>query len=356
MTYKKIILGFILTYFFVSFFALGRLSAAPKQYMVIKEAFKTYWNDDDNIDSPAFWQSPDGMTNYLIATSKAKHNLFLFNAENGRFIKTIGREGVGNLEFNRPNGIWVIDNLLLVCERDNKRIQVISLPEFVSIGFIGDGILRRPYGLSVYKQDNSYKMFVTDQYEADDESYLPLNQLNERVKSFSFEITNRKLKWNHIKSFGDTSGAGLLFIVESIYADPLNNNILIAEEDKNQNIIKVYDLNGNFKNLIVGKKQFEYQAEGIALFDCGNGEGYWFCTDQDFYKTGNNTIHIYDRKSLNYITSFITGRTDNTDGIWLTQNSFGNFQKGALFCVDDDGGVGVFDLAKILETLNLKCN
>lgn len=328
---------------------------AEGDYKTIDEEYITYWNENDNIDSPAFWQSKDGKQNIIIATSKNKHNLFIYDAINGQIINKIGKEGYLKGEFLRPNGIWVIDDYLFVCERDNHRIQVLSLPNFESIGFLGDNILKRPYGLSIYKQNNEFIMFVTDQYENEDGSYNELKTLNERVKKFSFTINNNVIKWNHLKSFGDTQGRGILFIVESIYADPINNNVLIAEEDKNQNIHKIYDLEGKFKNLEIGDDLFNYQAEGIALYDCGNGNGYWFCMDQDYYLTKKNTVHIFDRKTLKYITSFITGKTENTDGVWLTQTPFGNFKKGAFFAVHNDGGVGVFDLEKIMNELNLEC-
>ncbi len=347
----RILLGLsLLALIFVS-----DLQSANKKKTVIKEVYTTLWNDDDNIDSPAFWQSKDKKQNLLIATSKNKHNLFVYNAENGKTIKQVGKEGKGELEFDRPNGIWEIDDYLFICERDNHRIQVLSMPDFKFVGFIGANELRKPYGLSIHKQGGEYIMFVTDQYEGEDGAYLPLEQLNERVKKFSFTINNNKVNYKHIKSFGDTKGPGILFIVESIYADPVNNNLMIAEEDKNQNVHKIYDLEGNFKNLVIGDDLFDYQAEGIALLDCGNGNGYWFCMDQDFYLTNNNKINIFDRKTFEFVGSFITGKTDNTDGIWLTQKSFGKFKQGALFAVHNDGGVSAFDLGTIIRTMKLNC-
>jgi len=328
---------------------------AGSDYKTINEEYITYWNDDDNIDSPAFWQSKDGRQNIIIATSKNKHCLFIYDAITGQIIQKVGKRGSEKGEFNRPNGIWIIDDLLFICERDNHRVQVLTLPNFKSIGFIGENTLKRPYGLSIYKQNSEFILFVTDQYENEDGSYSELSTLNERVKKYSCRLNNNSFESKHLKSFGDTQGRGILFIVESIYADNVNDNIIIAEEDKNQNIHKVYDLEGNFKNIEIGDDLFEYQAEGIALYDCGNGTGYWFCMDQDYYLTKRNTVHIFDRKSLKYIISFITGKTENTDGIWLTQIPFGNFKKGAFFAIHNDGGVGVFDLEKIITELSLEC-
>ncbi|MBX3042516.1 MAG: phytase [Candidatus Kapabacteria bacterium] len=334
------------------------IEQSNKEFPVISEEFLSPWNDDDNIDSPTFYQTADGR-NLIIATSKAKHNLFIYNAENGELVKTIGKEGNGQMEFARPNGIWVIENLLLVCERDNHRIQVINLKDFSHVGFIGEEYLKYPYGITVYKNsDDEFTLFVTDNYEGEnDEAYPHYYKLNERVHKYSFKYdeSNRNFESKLIKKFGDTSGPGMLWVVESIYADPDNNRLLIAEEDKNNLGIKIYDLEGNFTGIIIGDDEFEYQAEGIALYDCGNGEGYWFCTDQDYYNLGNNTFHIYDRKSMKYLSSFISKTSGNTDGIWLSQLPFGKFNKGIFIAVHNDGGVGIFDLNNILNTLNLKC-
>lgn len=332
-----------------------------KKYPVVKETAMTPWNDIDNIDSPTFYQSEDGKTNLLIATSKANHNLWVYNPETGDFIKTIGHKGKELGEFKRPNGVWVIDDYLLVCERDNHRVQILKLPDFEPIGTVGQSDLLYPYGLTVYKDKAGvYQMYVTDNFEGENDAPYPtFDKLNNRVHHYSFSISSGKLDWKLEKKFGDTKGKGMLWVVESIYADPENNNLLIAEEDKNNLGIKVYDLKGNFKGVIISevndKDLFVYQAEGMALYDCGNGEGFWIATDQDYYKTKNNTFHFFDRKTFDYIGSFISEKTDNTDGCWLTQKPFGKFDKGAFFAVHDDGGVGIINWKDIEATLKLKC-
>lgn len=148
---------------------------------------------------------------------------------------------------------------------------------------------------------------------------------------------------------------GVFFKYTYTYSEAYINKRLPANYANAIVLFENDDLDGKFKNIEIGDDLFEYQAEGMALYDCGNGNGYWFCMDQDFYLTKKNTVHIFDRKTLTYITSFITGKTENTDGVWLTQTPFGNFKKGAFFAVHNDGGVGVFDLEKIITELNLEC-
>ncbi len=321
------------------------------QYDIISE-----WNDEDNIDSPALWISDDGNQALVIATSKERHNLFVYDANNLKLLKQIGKQGGGQLEFDRPNGIWVLDNYLFVCERDNHRVQVISLPDFSFVGFVGDNSLIRPYGLSVTKNNDFYNLFVTDNFEVENQTYPPYNMLNQRVQHYQFKIQNNSLvDINLENSFGDTLGRGQLMIVESIYADPQYNRLLIAEEDKNQNVVKIFDMKGRFLQQEIGEDLIQYQAEGIMMYDCGNGNGFYFLTDQDYYKTNNNTFHIYSRKDLKYIGSFISDKIQNTDGIWVTNRKFGNFDNGALIAVNDDGGVAIIDIRKIFNTLKIDC-
>jgi 3-phytase len=278
--------------------------------------------------------------------------LAVYDAATGKRINSFGTLGKGKEQLSRPNGIWVIDSLLIIVERDNKRIQVFTLPEFKSLGFIAENKLKKPYGLYVFKTGNNYNLYVTDQYEIQEDSIPPDSLLGERVQYYTFTVNGNKLNSSLVKKFGDTTGEGVLKVVESIYADPQNDNLLIAEELETDTYIKVYSLDGTFKNKVVGKGLFKYQAEGMALLDCGNGTGYWICTDQSKH---DNTYYVFDRKTLEKVTFFKLPNTSNTDGVWLTQKPFGNFTEGAFFAVNNDGGVNAVGIREIIEKCKLKC-
>src|SRR3546814_3545447 len=80
---------------------------------------------DDNIDSPAAWAAPDGRV-LVIATAKATDRLVVYDGATGETLRHVGRSGAGEGEFDRPNGVAVVDELLFVVERDNRRVQVRS--------------------------------------------------------------------------------------------------------------------------------------------------------------------------------------------------------------------------------------
>ncbi|MDZ7691796.1 MAG: hypothetical protein U5K69_11835 [Balneolaceae bacterium] len=91
--------------------------------VVLKEVFHTDRDEGDNVDSPAVWHGPDGQ-HWLLATAKEGDTIIASDATDGSLIQRFGGSGTGSGQFERPNGIAVIDDLVLVVERDNRRIQV----------------------------------------------------------------------------------------------------------------------------------------------------------------------------------------------------------------------------------------
>lgn len=319
---------------------------------VVKEAFLSNYNDADNVDSPTFWQGSNG-ENWLIATSKSKNDLIIYDAFDGKLIKRFGKTGNAPGEFLRPNGIFTIDNLCLVVERDNKRVQILQLPDFKPLGFIASDRLSKPYGLWVNKDTAGYNLFITDLH-ADEDLPMPADSiLAQSVLQYKFNITDGVLNSHFIRYVGEKSGTGVTKIVESIVADPVNDNLFIAEEMPGATFINVYGLtDGKFRNQTIGQGIYKYQAEGFTIFDCGNGSGFIIGTDQD---KKNNTFHVFDRKTFKYLGSFHGETVQNTDGVWLTQISSPKFPNGVLYAVNNDGGVAAFNWNDIATKLNLKC-
>jgi 3-phytase len=88
----------------------------------------------------------------------------------------VERRGSGAEAFQR------LGDLLVVVERDNRRLHVLSLPDFTHVSFIGAEELRRPYGITVTAGPEIY---ATDNFDAPDHrSMLSKNlarTLDERV-------------------------------------------------------------------------------------------------------------------------------------------------------------------------------
>jgi 3-phytase len=322
---------------------------------VLEEVFTTLRDESDNVDSPALWHGDDGQ-NWLLATAKEGNVIIVYDAASGEQIHRIGGTGNDLGGLSRPNGIAVIDNYAVVVERDNRRIQVFSLPDFRPLGVFGETVLRMPYGVAIDHFEGEYHIYVTDNYETPEEETPPADSLGQRVQHFTFTVQNNQVNANHIKAFGDTSGEGVLYKVESILVDRVYDRLLIAEEHEEHRNVKLYDLKGNFTGQVIPHKYFFYEPEGIVVWECEtDNSGYYIIVDQGKI---NNTFQVFDRKTLEYAGGFGGKLTRNTDGIAITQKTFGSFKYGAFYPVHNDGSITAISWEDIAETLNLRydCN
>jgi 3-phytase len=306
----------------------------------------------DNIDSVVSWTSPGGQT-WLFASAKDVDNLVVFDADTGANLRRVGESGSAPGQFDRPNGISVIDDLLFVVERDNHRVQVLSLPDFKPLLVFGAAELRVPYGLWIERTSaDELDVYVTDSYQLADGTPPPLEQLAERVKRYRLIQREGRIEATHVASFGDTSSSGALRWVESIYGDRGNGRLLIAEEYmETGSTLRVYDMAGQYLGIDLDPSHFDGQAEGIALWSCADGSGYWVATDQ---RDDGNRFQVFDRITLKHLGSFSGRNTRNTDGIHLQSTPTTAFPRGVFFAVHDDQAVSAFDWRDIAGALGLR--
>jgi 3-phytase len=328
-----------------------RALAAVPPPVTIAEAYLTRPDTTADIDSPAVWHGPAGQ-HWILVTAKATDVIRVVDASTGALVRDVGGEGKEPGRFDRPNGIAVADDFVFVVERDNRRVQVLTLPEFRPIGSYGGRELIKPYGITVRRHGpGDYDTWITDNYELSEGQIPPDSALGRRVKQFRVTVDSTVREAELVRSFGATSGPGVLRVVESLQADPPNGRLLIAEELEGRSQIKVYDLDGRFAGDTIPSRFFPHQAEGIALYWCGERDGYWIATDQGY---DANTFHLFDRQSLAHRGSFRGPATLNTDGIALTQVAVPGFPAGFLVAVHDDANLSVFDWTAIGRALGLR--
>ena len=318
---------------------------------VIAEAWVSTANAADELDSLAVWPTEDGHT-WLIATAKSSHSLVVYDAGTGERLRSVGGPGKGPLQFDRPNGIAVFGDLLFVAERDNHRVQVLQLPGFVSLGMVGEDVLKVPYGLWLRETGpDELEIFVTDSFMTDfrTRELPPMAELDQRVKRFEVRIDDDgKLQSRYLGSFGDTTEAGALRMVESIAGDAVNDRLLIAEEDRRVgSTLREYDLEGMYRAHSL--PLFDADAEGVALWTCDAGEGYWIGVDQ----LQPTIFRLFDRTTLKPVKTFSGQVVANTDGQVLYAVGTPRFPAGALYALHDDKAVAAFDLRDIVRALGL---
>lgn len=333
------------------------LATANVRHATVREAFITPLTPDDNVDSPALWHAPSGAA-VLLATAKQTGRLVRYDGDTGAANGSVGTAGSQPGQFDRPNGIFVVDDLVFVVERDNRRVQVLRAPDFRPLGSFGTDELQQPYGIWLQRDGaHRYDVLVSDAYmagkdAAGDDIVPPLAQLDRRIRRYAVDIAGDTLTANLRASLGATSADGAIRIPESLWGDPAHDRLLIAEEDtRTGTAVRDYDLSGRYRDRTLGLGLFKAQAEGIALWQCADGSGYWITTDQ--YKD-RSLFHVFDRVTLRHLGAFAGATVANTDGIWLHQAGTARFPNGVFYAVHDDQGVGAFDWADVAKALQLR--
>ena len=308
----------------------------------------------EELDSIATWVTEGGGT-WLLATGKSTHRLSLFDGDTGEAIRTIGSRGEAPGEFNRPNGLAVFGDVLFVVERDNHRVQLLSLPDLRPQALFGAGELRSPYGIWLHETaPGELEAFVTDSFMYGERYDVvpPAEELSQRVRRYRLRFDDQgHLDAAYLGAFGETTGPARLNMVESIAGDPAHDRLLVAEEDRSSpSNLHVYGFDGQWTGRSLPEGTFSGEAEGVVLWSCTATSGYWLAVDQQAPLTW---FHLFDRTTLAPVGSFHGASTANTDGIALHAPATPRFPGGALYAVHDDRAVSAFDLRDIVAALDL---
>lgn len=322
--------------------------------VAITEAFVTDAHANEQLDSLATWPTEDGRL-WVIATAKATHRLKVFDGDTGELLRDVGGRGDAPGRFNRPNGIAVHGDLVFVVERDNRRVQVLLLPTFEPVGQFGGAELRSPYGLWLHETGpGQLEVFVTDSFMLGERYDVvpPLEQLDQRVRRYRVTVDDQGgLLAREAGSFGSTQPDTALRMVESIAGDAAAGRLLIADEDRrHRSTLYEYRFNGRATGRRVPDTSFGAEAEGIALWSCPGGGGYWVAVDQLMPLA---EFHLFRRDALTPVGSFRGGTVSYTDGIALHAAPTRAFPGGALYAVHADRAVAAFDLREVVDALRL---
>jgi 3-phytase len=327
--------------------------------LTVAEAWESARTPAEELDSLATWTTQDGGT-WLIASAKSSHRLVVYDGATGAQLRTVGGKGSASGQFNRPNGVAVFGDRLYVVERDNHRVQVLALPGFDPVGSFGADVLRSPYGIWLNETEpGELEAFVTDSfmYGPRFDVVPPFAELDQRVRRFRVQFDQAgALRTHYNGSFGATDPATGLRMVESLAGDPAADRLMIADESRTDDnghrgsTLREYTLAGVATGRSMPQGSFAAEAEGVALWNCPDGGGYWIAVDQLAPLT---VFHLFDRDSLAPRGSFQGKVTAYTDGVALDATASARFPGGALYAVDNDDAVAAFDLRDVVQALGL---
>lgn len=317
--------------------------------VTIAERFTTPSMPAQELDSLALWRPPGGNP-WLLATAKNGARVMVFDALTGAVLGSL-QPPPQQPPLLRPNGIAVAGDAALVVDQQRARVDVLRLPDGARIASIGEGLLRNPYGIWARPlADGSLSVYVTDSYRLEGGRMPPAQQLGERVRQFRV-WPGQDWRVRHLRSFGATSGPGMLLTVESIAGDPRHDRLLVAEEEPGApSGLRVYRMDGTFTGTTIDSGVYQRQAEGLALVACADGSGYWIGSDQ--HATAQR-FHVFDRASLRWLGAFGGERVRDTDGLAFAPGPLPGFPHGALYAQHDNRAVVAFDWRDIATALAL---
>ncbi len=315
-----------------------------------------------NVDSCAVWVAPHPEDSLLFVTEKDGDRIEVWRAATGKvyplrpFLGGIA-DGSGPGEFDRPNGVWVLyhvpfaqgfQDILLVTDQNNDRVQIIRLPELEYFGEFGNGQVGKGYGISWYQDGTDFFVYISDEE--------PPDEFPGKIKKYRLRPDGNRLGADFLFGFGSSGGEPNLSNVESIGADYSNNRLHVCGDEGGDRIY-VFRLDGNYTDIDYGEPEFQNDQEGINIYDTGEGQGYLVVSDQ-FTNGSRNEFEVFNRVSLASLGYFKSKsgdpiRTENTDGAYLEQRPIPGLPNGAFYAVNDDKNVHVYDWTDIAQAMNL---
>jgi myo-inositol-hexaphosphate 3-phosphohydrolase len=260
-----------------------------------------------NIGDPCFWADPaDPAGTLVFVTAKDSGLVEVFNLASGTLVGTIPG-------FGRPDNCAVEGDLLLTTDRTARHVSVHHLPDLTLLRTFGED-MKEPQGIDVLTRPAPL-VYVTD--HADSSVHVYALDTGALVRSFPTGFGTP------IESILVDDRQGRVFLVGGAKSPPRSFSWFTPEGALVQE---------------VGRKAFDEDAEGMALYACGDG-GYIVAADQ---RATGTEFEVFDRVSLGHLGTFRLedgqgGFTDSTDGIDILQTPLPAFPYGVLAACDGCG-------------------
>ena len=333
----------------------GGPASAPAPPVAVPQRWASHGVEYAETDSLAACRLPDGSVR-VFATAKRGDRLDLFDACDGRWLRSVGRTGGGLGEFRYPNGVAVVQPprragvsgsaaatapaepraVIVVVERDNRRVQVLDAETVRPLGSFGESDLHRPYGVAVSYQGDDVHLYITD-------TQVPPAQT---VRQYVFFPSQDPPAARLVRSFGAPDGPGAIGEAESVVVDDRRDRVYLCHEERKN--VKVYTRSGDFTGRTVGDGAILGDPEGIVLYE-GPVRPWLIVTDQ---RPEVTVWHVFDGDTFAPVGRFTgTPPVANSDGLCLCLGPVGTCAPGLLLAVHDDREVRAYCLDDVRAAL-----
>lgn len=293
-----------------------------------------------NIDSIAFWETPNANEMLLFTTAKGNQlvEVWQFPFENNEQ-PPLTHSSFGSQE-TQVNGV-VIDQdkdlLYVSISRPQSTVSAFTLPDLIfSTQFIeGTFDLEKEPNIALLSHANG----ETWAYVSSDQIAYVYNALTS----------------DYIDQFQPLKG------LETILADDFHQIIYIPDENERTGIY-AYHPDGT-PYLKDGRNQFgsgvfQSDAEGIALYHCpptppDNGSGFIVVADQINSQT---EFEFFDRQSWEHLGTLMIDGVSNTDGIASTQQALPGYPLGIFAAINDDTSTVGVGWDKVFKAMGISCD
>jgi len=192
----------------------------------------------------AFWHGGDG-AHWAIVPRAEQNAVIIYDLGDGREIHRLGEKGSKKGQVDTPAEAVVADDLAFVLERGNHRVQVFTLPDLKSLGFIGENRLKTPSHLALYRIENgAYYLYVSDTRKG------ARGGTTFHILRFSASRAVNSIHGAYLQTFGYSPEEGCLGRVSALSVDSDKRCLLVREEGKPHPVTREYTLDGDFTGIL----------------------------------------------------------------------------------------------------------
>ncbi|MHA7942702.1 phytase [Formosa sp. 3Alg 14/1] len=287
-----------------------------------------------DTDDPAIWVNKNNPAQSIVfGTDKDEVNggVYAFDLD-GKIINDKSLTGVSypnnvDIEYGFALNDSTKIDIMMFSEREKNQMRLYAVPDMTPLDNGGfpvfedetDLELRRPMGISIYKNPETHKTYaIVSRKKGPTEGYL-----------YQYELitSNSKVTAKLVRKFGTFSGQKE---IEAIVVDDALGHVYFSDEGVGIRKFYADPAKGDAQISMFGSEYFTDDIEGIALATYTNNEGFLIVSNQQ-----DHSFNIFKRGDNSYVKTLNLG-TIETDGCDVTTQPLGSKYPNGLFVSMND--------------------